>query len=151
MLQICSSGKRVRSWQSWWRACRASLPWVTIETAYSPLSSPQLYATSSSVFPDCLWSTATPVYLHWSVCEGCEAVTLCPRIHLSIKGFVCRFGNWGGPLSQEETTALHCQRFPWTSCRKKMSSESSCTASTRSVHNHTHNPSNGLSLCLVFI
>lgn len=86
-----------------------------------------------------------------SVCEGCSALTLCTRIHLSIKRLVCRFGNWGGPLSREETTALHCQRFLWTSCRKKMSSESSCTASTRSVHNHTqiHNPSNRLSLCLM--
>lgn len=88
VLQTCLSGKHVRSWQSWWKACRASLPWVTIETVHSLLSSHQLCATSSSVCPDCLWSTATPEYLHWSVCEWYYTLSLYTWMHWSIK-IVC--------------------------------------------------------------
>lgn len=43
---------------------------------------------------------------------------------------VCRSGNWAGPHSQEESLAQPCLRSLWTSCRKRMSSESSSTAST---------------------
>lgn len=41
---------------------------------------------------------------------------------------VCRFGNWAGPHSQEETSTQRCLRSLWTSCRKRMSSESSSIA-----------------------
>lgn len=65
--QTLLSGEPVRSWQSWLKAYRVCCRWVITEMVPSLLSSHQLYVISSSVCPDCLWSTAILVCLHWSV------------------------------------------------------------------------------------
>lgn len=124
----------MRSWLSWLKVYRVCWLWVTIETRTSQHSLRPPYRTSSSAWPGFPLWTATHESHHWWESDWVCIHTLCAGMIKTVWKYSCvwvnRSGSWAGPPGRVEILARHCQRSLWSSCRRKMSSESSSTALT---------------------